>query len=142
MGVNALFIVGFPNDTKESIQMNFRNLMKLKPDALYCQFITPYPKTEVREQLLAEGLVENVDDYTTYDGYHCNIRTRHLSREQLWDVFTRENIKSWWPQIKSGNYFIRHFFWGYVSCELKVAATFIYRLFKGKARDWKMDISG
>lgn len=140
MGVNALFIVGFPNDTKESIQMNFRNLMKLKPDALYCQFITPYPKTEVREELLAEGLVENVDDYTTYDGYHCNIRTRHLTREQLWNVFIRENIKSWWPQVRSGNYFLKHFFWGYVTCELKVAATFIYRLFAGKARDWRMDI--
>jgi radical SAM superfamily enzyme YgiQ (UPF0313 family) len=140
MGVNALFIVGFPDDTKESIQANFRDLMKLKPDALYCQFITPYPKTEVREQLLAEGLVDNPDDFSTYDGYHCNVHTRYLTREQLWQVFTRENIKSWWPQIKYGNFFLKTFFWGYVTCEFKVALTFIYRLLTGRSRDWKMEV--
>lgn len=140
MGVNALFIVGFPEDTEQSIKTNFRNLMALKPDSLYCQFITPYPKTEVREQLLAAGLVENPDDYSQYDGYHCNIRTRHLTRKQLWNVFIRENIKSWWPQIKGGNYFLKHFFLGYLTCEMKVALTFLYRLFWGKARDWRLDL--
>jgi anaerobic magnesium-protoporphyrin IX monomethyl ester cyclase len=140
MGIDALFIIGFPDDTKESIQNSFRNLLALKPDALYCQFITPYPKTEVRELLLSEGLVENRDDFRTYDGYHCNIRTRHLSREELWKIFTRENIKSWWPQLKGGNYLLKHFFWGYLTCELMVAITFFYRLFKGRAHDWRMDL--
>lgn len=139
MGINALFIVGFPEDTKQSIRTNFRNLMELGPDTLYCQFITPYPKTEIREQLLAAGLVENRDDFSQYDGYHCNIRTRHLTREQLWNVFTMENIRSWWPQIRGGNYFLKRFFWGYLACEARVALTFISRLFRGRARDWKLE---
>jgi radical SAM superfamily enzyme YgiQ (UPF0313 family) len=137
MGVNALFIVGFPDDTKQSIQNNFRNLMALKPDALYCQFITPYPKTEVRELLLSQGLVVNPNDFSTYDGYHCNIRTHHLTKKELWRIFTLENIKSWWPQLKGGNYLIKNFFWGYLSCEMRVAATFIYRLIMGRAHDWR-----
>jgi anaerobic magnesium-protoporphyrin IX monomethyl ester cyclase len=140
MGVTALFIIGFPDDTRQSIQSSFRSLLELKPDALYCQFITPYPKTEIRELLLAEGLVDNPDDFSTYDGYHCNIRTRHLTRKELWKIFTRENIKSWWPQVKGGNYLLKHFFWGYAMCELKVMATFVYRLLKGRARDWRMDL--
>jgi anaerobic magnesium-protoporphyrin IX monomethyl ester cyclase len=140
MGISALFIIGFPDDTKQSIQNSFRDLMDLKPDALYCQFITPYPKTEVRELLMSEGLVVNPNDFSTYDGYHCNIRTRHLSREELWKIFTRENIKSWWPQLKGGNYLLKHYFWGYMTCELKVAATFIYRLVKGRAHDWRMEL--
>jgi radical SAM superfamily enzyme YgiQ (UPF0313 family) len=140
MCITALFIIGFPDDTVQSIQNSFRDLMALKPDALYCQFITPYPKTEIREMLLAEGLVENPDDYRTYDGYHCNIRTRHLSGKELWKVFTRENIKSWWPQLKGGNYLLKHFWWGYGKCEMKVMATFLYRLIRGRAHDWRMDL--
>lgn len=137
MCITALFIIGFPDDTRQSIQNSFRDLMALKPDALYCQFITPYPKTEIREMLMAEGLVANPDDFSSYDGYHCNVRTRHLSREELWKIFTRENIKSWWPQLKGGNFLLKRFFWGYGKCEMKVMATFIYRLFMGRARDWR-----
>lgn len=140
MCITALFIIGFPDDTKQSIQNSFRNLMALKPDALYCQFITPYPKTEIREMLLAEDLVANPDDFSSYDGYHCNVRTRHLSREQLWKIFTRENIKSWWPQLKGGNYLLKRFFWGYGKCEMKVMATFVYRLIMGRAHDWRTDL--
>ncbi len=140
MAIDALFIVGFPDDTKQSIQNNFRNLMTLNPDALYCQFITPYPKTEVRELLLSQGLVVNPNDFSTYDGYHCNVRTHHLTQKELWNVFIKENIKSWWPQLTGGNYFLKHFFWGYLTCELKVAATFIYRLIMGRAHDWRADL--
>jgi len=89
---------------------------------------------------LSAGLVENPNDYSTYDGYHCNVRTHHLTKEELWKIFTLENIKSWWPQLKSGNYLLKHFFWGYLTCELKVAATFIYRLIMGRARDWRADL--
>lgn len=140
MAVIALFIIGLPDDTKETIHNNFSNIMKLKPDALYCQFLSPYPKTEIREQLLAEGLVVNPHDFSSYDGYHCNVRTRHLSQEELWDIFTRENIKTWWGQIKNGNYLLKRFFRGYVICELKVIGLFFYRLFTGKSKDWKMEI--
>lgn len=140
MCITALFIIGFPDDTRQSIQNSFRNLMALKPDALYCQFITPYPKTEIRKMLMAEDLVDNPDDFRFYDGYHCNVHTRHLSRKELWKIFTSENIKSWWPQLKGGNYFLRHYLWGYGMCEMKVMATFIYRLFTGRARDWRMGL--
>ena len=35
---------------KEIIKQNYKSLMSMKPDAIYGQFITPYPKTEVREE--------------------------------------------------------------------------------------------
>jgi radical SAM superfamily enzyme YgiQ (UPF0313 family) len=139
MGINALFIIGFPDDTRDIIMDNFRGLMAMKPDSIYCQIISPYPKTEVREQLLAEGLVENCDDYSKYDGYHCNVRTKYLTREELWKVFTRENIKSWWPQLKGGNFFLKHYFRGYLRCESRMVFTFFRRLLRGKPIEWQLD---
>ena len=140
MGVNALFIVGFPDDTKESLQNSYRNLLSMKPDTLYCQFITPYPKTEIRDQLLAEGLVENVDDFSKYDGYQCNVRTRHLSREELWDISAKEFAKALWPLVRHGNFFLKHFFWGFLSCEFVVVINLFHRLITGTSRDWRLEL--
>ena len=140
MGVNALFIIGLPDDTKESLRNSYRNLLSMKPDTLYCQFITPYPETEIREQLLTEGLVENVDDFSKYDGYHCNVRTRHLSREELWDISAREFTKALWPLVRHGNFFLKEFFWGFLSCEFVVVVNLFYRLITGRSLDWRADL--
>ena len=54
-------------------------------------FVLPdgYP-TEMRADLLDEGLVTNPDDLSRYNGYMANVRTRHLSsaaiaRAMLWE---------------------------------------------------------
>jgi len=31
-----------------------------------------------------EGLVTNPDNLSTYDGFVTNVRTRHLTKEELW----------------------------------------------------------
>ena len=66
----------------------------LTPDLIYSQYLTPYPKTPVRQELLEAGLVVNVDDYSKYDGFHCNIRTRHLSRDELYNLVRGLGFKS------------------------------------------------
>jgi len=140
MGVNALFIIGFPDDTRESLRNSFRSLLSMRPDTLYCQFITPYPKTEIRDQLLAEGLVENADDFSRYDGYQCNVRTRHLSREELWSISAGEFAKALWPLVRHGNFFLKHFFRGFLSCESVVVLNLFRRLITGRSRDWRADL--
>jgi hypothetical protein len=45
--------------------------------------MTPYPGTEAREQLLAEGLVTNADDYSRYNGFIANVRTRAMTGREL-----------------------------------------------------------
>ena len=52
IAIIAGLIVGYPEDTRESVINNFRLLKKLKPDLIYPQFMTPYPKTIVRQELL------------------------------------------------------------------------------------------
>ncbi len=91
-------IFGFPGDDVESIRENYRYFKEIKADAAYCQIITPYPKTGMREQLLADGLVTNPDDLKKYNGLWANVRTNHLSAEELQYHFwyQRQVVLGWW----------------------------------------------
>ena len=76
-------VVGYPDDTWKSITRQYQLMKSLRPDAILAQYLTPYPKTKIRDELLREDLVINKDDYSAYDGFTCNIRTRHLSQATL-----------------------------------------------------------
>jgi anaerobic magnesium-protoporphyrin IX monomethyl ester cyclase len=77
------FIVGNPDDTKRDIRDTYRYAFSLRLDHAIVQCITPYPGTELRERLLAEGLVVNPDDFSRYTGFQCNVRTRTLDARAL-----------------------------------------------------------
>ncbi|MCX7038309.1 MAG: radical SAM protein, partial [Spirochaetes bacterium] len=77
------FIAGNPDDTREDIRDTYRYARELRLDHAIVQVLTPYPKTEARESLLAEGLVTNPDDFSRYNGFISNVRTRYLSRREL-----------------------------------------------------------
>jgi radical SAM superfamily enzyme YgiQ (UPF0313 family) len=77
------FIAGNPDDTREDIRDTYRYARDLHLDHAIVQVLTPYPKTEARERLLAEGLVTNPDDFSRYNGFISNVRTRHLSQREL-----------------------------------------------------------
>jgi radical SAM superfamily enzyme YgiQ (UPF0313 family) len=84
------FIVGNPADDREAIRRTFRYARSLRLDFPIIQCLTPYPRTEMRDELIAEGLVTNADDLSRYNGYMVNVRTRHLStpaiaRAMLWE---------------------------------------------------------
>jgi hypothetical protein len=61
--------------------------------------LTPYPKTGIREKLLKEGLITNINDYTKYDCFHANVKTRYLSSAELSRL--RKKIEYKFP-IQSG----------------------------------------
>ena len=91
-------IFGFPDDDEQDIVENYRFLKSVDADTAYCQILTPYPKTEMRRQLIDQNLVVNPDDYTRYNGMWANVRTRHLSAEQLQYLFWyhRQKVMGWW----------------------------------------------
>jgi anaerobic magnesium-protoporphyrin IX monomethyl ester cyclase len=90
MAIIAGAIVGYPDDDRESVTRQIRQIWALKPDTIYAQILTPYPQTLLRQELLEAGLIVNLDDYRTYNGFESNIRTKHLSCREL------ERIKSKW----------------------------------------------
>lgn len=91
-------IFGLPDDDENTIRRNYLFLKNIGVDATYCQILTPYPKTRLREDLLKEGFVTNQSDYSKYNGFWANIKTKHLSAEQLQYFFWyyRQTALGWW----------------------------------------------
>jgi radical SAM superfamily enzyme YgiQ (UPF0313 family) len=77
------FILGHPDDTRQDILSTFQFALDLGVDHPIMQCLTPYPKTETREQLLKQGLITNLEDFSRYNGFICNVRTEHLSNKEL-----------------------------------------------------------
>jgi anaerobic magnesium-protoporphyrin IX monomethyl ester cyclase len=91
-------IFGFPEDDEEAIRENYQFFKEIEADAAYCQLLTPYPKTGMRQQLLEKGLVTNQHDYKRYNGLWANVRTCHLDAEELQYQFwyQRQVVLDWW----------------------------------------------
>jgi radical SAM superfamily enzyme YgiQ (UPF0313 family) len=91
-------IFGFPDDDEQAIIQNYQFLNTVGADAAYCQILTPYPKTEMRQQLIDQGMVTNTNDLKRYSGLWANVRTRHLSPEELQYFFWyhRQQVLGWW----------------------------------------------
>jgi radical SAM superfamily enzyme YgiQ (UPF0313 family) len=90
-------IFGFPEDDEDSIRENYEFFTTVGADAAYCQTLTPYPKTGIREQLLAQGLIANETDYKKYNGLWANVRTNFLSAAELQYQFwlQRQQVLGW-----------------------------------------------
>lgn len=101
-------IFGLPGDDGEAVRCNYAFLKELETDASYCQILTPYPKTGMRQQLLEQGLIVNQTDYKKYSGLWANVRTNYLSAAALQYQFwlQRQLVLGWWnppdPARKQG----------------------------------------
>jgi len=91
-------IFGLPDDDEQAILENYQYVKKLQVEGPYCQILTPYPKTPIRNYLIEEGLVTNYDNYKWYDGSWANVKTRKLSSDQLqWFYWLyRQKVFGWW----------------------------------------------
>ncbi len=91
-------VLGFPDDEEADLVTNLRFLRDLGVDSVYCQILTPYPRTGIRKLLLEAGLVTNPDDYRWYNGMWANVRTRRLDRDRLQYLvwYHRQTILGWW----------------------------------------------
>jgi radical SAM superfamily enzyme YgiQ (UPF0313 family) len=84
-------ITGMPDDDVAAIRRNYEFFVEMGIHNVLDQIITPYPNTEMRQELLADGLVTNPYDYQWYNGYWPQVRTRHLSSKEL--LFERWKAK-------------------------------------------------
>jgi anaerobic magnesium-protoporphyrin IX monomethyl ester cyclase len=99
-------IFGFPDDEEADIIGNYSFLKDLGVDSSYCQILTPYPKTGIRDQLVEAGLVTNRDDFSAYNGLWANVRTYRLDSKTLHYLvwLHRQQVLGWWdpsPQVRS-----------------------------------------
>jgi radical SAM superfamily enzyme YgiQ (UPF0313 family) len=90
--VSTGLIGGNPDDDQEDLWENFRLARRLKVDFPIFYISTPYPKTEMRGELEEMGLVTS-SDFTRYDGLHANLKTRHLSAEEVQYITWQMNAR-------------------------------------------------
>ena len=90
------FIVGNPDDREADVRATYRYVKSIGVDHGIVQCLTPYPKTELRRQLLEQDLVTNADDLDRYNGFIPNVRTKHLSQEDLARIMTGAGIRLYW----------------------------------------------
>jgi hypothetical protein len=86
-------IVGNPDDSCEDVRSTFRYGRELGLDQAIVLCLQPYPKTRLRKELADEGLLVNPDDFTRYNGFMVNVRTRHLSARKLSRLIAVESLK-------------------------------------------------
>jgi len=141
MAIIAGGIVGYPDDTRESVKRQIRQIWELNPDALYLQILTPYPQTALRKELLEAGLIVNLDDYRSYNGFNGNIRTRYMSCKEL---ETLKGDMAFWGAVKisfwKGNYFLRNHTSYYLKTLAKQIALYFYYLLISKEDPRQLNI--
>ena len=75
------FIIGNPEDSLKDFENNFQYAKYLDLDVPAFQLLTPFPKTELRDELLQQGLLINPYNYSKYHGLYANVKTQYLSPE-------------------------------------------------------------
>ncbi len=125
--VNAGIIMGNPDDTMEDLWANFEVARKLKVDLPIFYILTPYPKTELRKELLEMGMVENINDFTKYNGLIANVNTKHMSTREvqmtIWEMCTKFYDFEWGRYNKIKKLYPK-WFWGKA---LELAPRYISR---------------
>lgn len=77
------FIIGNPGDTREIVYENYHYANSIDVDIPLFLILTPFPKTEIREELLKYGLITNKYDYSKYDLFHANVKTHYLTSDEI-----------------------------------------------------------
>ncbi len=88
------FIMGNPTDSKESLWQTYEYAKRIGVDIPLFFTLTPYPGTDLREELLKRNYITNLDDYSLYDCVNANIRTDHLSTYELCRIVDSINHKA------------------------------------------------
>jgi len=84
------FMIGFPDDTRETIEETVQMACRLKRMGAYCDIavLTPFPGTFFHRNADDLGLrihSRNTDDFVLD---HPIISTKHLSREELDSIYS------------------------------------------------------
>ena len=82
----AGFMIGFPEDTEESIRTVLRYAKAVNPTFANFNVVTPYPGTEFYEQIKPQ--IENFDT-TNYTVYTPVLKYKNLTSEQVADLHAK-----------------------------------------------------
>lgn len=105
------FIIGNPPDDADDVREVFKYTLEIGVDHPIIQTLTPYPKTQMRQDLIDMGLVTNPDDLTRYNGFIANVRTQHLTQKELSRLMLKEGAKLYWNPRLLRNSRLWRYYW-------------------------------
>lgn len=110
-GISSHFsnIIGFPQDTEQSVQEHLAMLRAMDPTLASFYILCPIPGTEQYDDFLAEGLI-NEKNLDRFDGTCLTWRHPHFSRDQsarlLFECYRR--FFSWGHTFRHASHYTFH----------------------------------
>lgn len=92
----ASFIIGELHENKEMIKNTIQFACKLQPKVAQFSILTPYPGTQLYQQVIDRILTKN---WNLYDGLHSVMKTYHIDPEEI-EKLLRKAYKSFYLQPK------------------------------------------
>jgi anaerobic magnesium-protoporphyrin IX monomethyl ester cyclase len=126
------FIIGNPSDDADDVREVFKYTLEIGVDHPIIQTLTPYPKTQMRQELIDMGLVTNLDDLSKYNGFIANVRTQHLTQKQLSRLMLKEGAKLYWHPRLLRNSRLWRYYWRSVFGLIYNNYLFLKSGFKGE----------
>jgi radical SAM superfamily enzyme YgiQ (UPF0313 family) len=102
----AYMIIGFPRDTEESIIKSVEFVKSLKPFRITLSFFTPYPGTDLFDEVKSMGLINDTFDMSLFShqsphNYFCSsipkeryFELRKIITDDI-DNYNKEGLKTW-----------------------------------------------
>ncbi len=90
ISTDALFVIGFPDETMEQIKNTFNFARTLPVDNVNYFFATPYPGTDLYKQCMDRKLLKDDVDFSKMKVNESNIETPEFSSAELEKMAARE----------------------------------------------------
>jgi radical SAM superfamily enzyme YgiQ (UPF0313 family) len=130
--VTVSVILGYPGETKETLQQTLDFVRRVEPDDVWLCHATPYPGTELRALVESNGWKMS-EDWTLYNTMHPIFEDPLLPAEEI-----AEMRKTFYDKFYSPRYVLRQAVKGYLKGNLYskiMARTAVnYLLWRAKAR--------
>jgi len=92
ISVHGFFILGYPEETREDMEMSFELSRKLPFNTVYFNIFNPNPGSEIYENLKAEGKLEGLD-WSSLAGETPSISVGDISLEEIKKLHKRAMLR-------------------------------------------------
>jgi radical SAM superfamily enzyme YgiQ (UPF0313 family) len=80
--IHAMWVIGFDEDTLETVRENVRASMRLHLETSQFLILVPIPGAAIYERFKSEGRIFS-DDWSKFDGHHVTFVPKQMSARQL-----------------------------------------------------------
>ncbi len=82
---HATFVLGFPGETKETIEQTIKFAQEIDPDTIQVSIATPYPGTELYEEAVKNGWLISTELVTDSGIQQAALEYENLSAQEIFD---------------------------------------------------------